>query len=190
MGGVTNNVWLRDTPARMSRNHTLFDTPSIRFILQVTQKYLRRSLMMAGSCRNMWEPIRRLKERYKSVRSVGFSNISSGLCCWADSILLSWASPGPPDRLTLQYQTTCSQDYVKSKVYETRPANADIAAFKGSPRKCYKILWQPSFATAGVYWATGWSRTEWHIETIITEMNSHRHGVHPKMLKKENFPVQ
>jgi hypothetical protein len=34
-------------------NHTLNDVPPIRFVFQVTQKYLRISLMMAGYCRNM-----------------------------------------------------------------------------------------------------------------------------------------
>ena len=37
--------------------------------------------------------------------------------------------------------------YVKSRIYETRPANTAIAelwsVFKGSPRKCDSVLWQP-----------------------------------------------
>jgi hypothetical protein len=39
--------------AHGSRNHTLYDKPLIRFVLQVTQKGLRRSLMIADRCRNM-----------------------------------------------------------------------------------------------------------------------------------------
>jgi hypothetical protein len=42
-----------DTPAHRPRNHTLYDMPPIRFVFPVTQKDLRRSLMMAGYCRNM-----------------------------------------------------------------------------------------------------------------------------------------
>jgi hypothetical protein len=44
--------------------------PPIRFVSQVTQKELRSSLMMAGYCRNMYEPIHRIKERYKSLHFV------------------------------------------------------------------------------------------------------------------------
>jgi hypothetical protein len=40
-------------PAHRPRNHTLYDTPPIQFVFQVTQKDLRSSLMMAGYCRNM-----------------------------------------------------------------------------------------------------------------------------------------
>jgi hypothetical protein len=36
--------------------------PPIRFVFQVTQKDLRSSLMMAGYCRNMYEPVYRIKE--------------------------------------------------------------------------------------------------------------------------------
>jgi hypothetical protein len=32
----------------------------------------RSSLMMADYCRNMWEPVYRIKEWYKSVHSVGY----------------------------------------------------------------------------------------------------------------------
>jgi hypothetical protein len=42
-----------DNPAHRPRNHTLYDTPPIRFVFQVTQEDLISSLMMAGYCRNM-----------------------------------------------------------------------------------------------------------------------------------------
>jgi hypothetical protein len=47
------HIMCHDTPAHRSRNHTLYDTPPIRFVFQVTQEDLRNSLMMAGYCRNM-----------------------------------------------------------------------------------------------------------------------------------------
>jgi hypothetical protein len=34
------------------RSHTLYDTPPILFVFQVTQKVLRSSLMLGGYCRN------------------------------------------------------------------------------------------------------------------------------------------
>jgi hypothetical protein len=34
-------------------NHTLYDIPPIPFVIEVTQKDLRSSLMMADYCRNM-----------------------------------------------------------------------------------------------------------------------------------------
>jgi hypothetical protein len=61
-----------DNPAHGSCNHTLCDAPPIPFVFQVTQKDLRRSLMMVGYCRNMWERIHRIKKLYKSVHIVGF----------------------------------------------------------------------------------------------------------------------
>jgi hypothetical protein len=46
----------------MPRNHTLYDIPLIRFLFQVTEKDLKSSQMMAGYCRNMMEPVYRIKE--------------------------------------------------------------------------------------------------------------------------------
>jgi hypothetical protein len=47
-------------------------------------------------------------------------------CFRADSFLVSGTSPGPPASLTLQYQAIYFLwGYVKSKVYETPPANID-----------------------------------------------------------------
>jgi hypothetical protein len=40
-------------------------------ISMCTKKNLRSSLMMAGYCRNMQEPVYRIEEWYKSVHSVG-----------------------------------------------------------------------------------------------------------------------
>jgi hypothetical protein len=59
-----------ETPAHRSRNHILYDIPSIRCVFQVTQKDLRSSLMMTGYCRNMLESVYRIKEWYKLVHSV------------------------------------------------------------------------------------------------------------------------
>jgi hypothetical protein len=42
-----------ENPTHRPRNHTLYGIPPIRFVFQVTPKDLRRSLMMAGYCRNM-----------------------------------------------------------------------------------------------------------------------------------------
>jgi hypothetical protein len=55
------------------RNHTLYDTPPIRFVFQVTQKVLRNSLMMAGYCRNMKEPFYRIKKWYNLCISLVIS---------------------------------------------------------------------------------------------------------------------
>jgi hypothetical protein len=40
-------------------------TPPIGFVFKITQKDLRSSLMMAGYCRNMKEPVYRIKDWYK-----------------------------------------------------------------------------------------------------------------------------
>jgi hypothetical protein len=42
-----------DNPAHRPRNHTLCDTPSIKFVFQVTQADPGSSLMMTDYCRNM-----------------------------------------------------------------------------------------------------------------------------------------
>jgi hypothetical protein len=44
----------------------------IRFVFQVPQKDLRSSLIMAGYCRNVQEPVHIIKEWYKSVHIVGY----------------------------------------------------------------------------------------------------------------------
>jgi hypothetical protein len=77
MGGISYNVCSvrnHDNPAHRPRNHTLYDIPPIQFVFQVTQKDLRSSLLMAGHCRNLQEPVCRIKEWYKSVYSVGYFN--------------------------------------------------------------------------------------------------------------------
>jgi hypothetical protein len=76
-GGISYNVslcglwarlsWFRqnhDNPAHRPHNSTLYDIPPIWFVLQVTQKDRRSSLMMAGYCRNMLEQVYRIKEWY------------------------------------------------------------------------------------------------------------------------------
>jgi hypothetical protein len=42
----------------------------IRFVFQVTQEDLISPLMMAGYCRNMYEPIHIIEELYNSVHIV------------------------------------------------------------------------------------------------------------------------
>jgi hypothetical protein len=44
----------------------------IALYFQVTQKVLRSSLMTADCCRNMWEPVYRIKQWCKSVHCVGY----------------------------------------------------------------------------------------------------------------------
>jgi len=36
----------------------------------------------------------------------------------------------------------------------------------------------PSFMSAGVYWMTWWSPTRCHIQTVMINMKSHRHGMY------------
>jgi hypothetical protein len=64
--GTTKN------PTHRPRNHTLYDIPHIRFVFQVTQTDLRSSQLMADYCRNMYEPVYRIKEWYKAVHNVGY----------------------------------------------------------------------------------------------------------------------
>jgi hypothetical protein len=61
MGGIPYNVWLRD---HRPSNHTLSDIPFSRCVFKVTQKDLRSFLIVAGYCRNMQEPVYRIKEWY------------------------------------------------------------------------------------------------------------------------------
>jgi hypothetical protein len=61
-----------DTTVHRPRNHTFYDIPPNIFVFQVTQKGLGSSLMMAGYCRNMLEPVYRIEEWYKSVHRVGY----------------------------------------------------------------------------------------------------------------------
>jgi hypothetical protein len=89
-----------DNPAHRSRNHTLYDIPPIRFVFQVTKKDLRSSLMMAGYCRNMWEPVYRVKEWYKSVHIVGHFYHSYGTSNFALLVTFSRLRDGCTCRLT------------------------------------------------------------------------------------------
>jgi hypothetical protein len=52
------------TPTHRPHNHTLYDIPPIWSVFQVTQAEPRSSLMMADCCRNMLEPVYRIKEWY------------------------------------------------------------------------------------------------------------------------------
>jgi hypothetical protein len=60
------------TAAHRPRKHTLYDITPIQSVFQVTQTDPRSYLMMADYCRNMQEPVYRIKEWYKSVHSVGY----------------------------------------------------------------------------------------------------------------------
>jgi hypothetical protein len=69
MGGISYVVtW----PVCWHAGHvtTRYDITPIRFVFQVTQEDLRSSLILAGYCRNIQEPIHRIKEWYKSVHFV------------------------------------------------------------------------------------------------------------------------
>jgi hypothetical protein len=46
---------------------------------------------------------------------------------------------------------------------------------QGNVTMCYDSL---SIANAGVYWTTWYSPIKRHIQTIMTEMSSHGHGMH------------
>jgi hypothetical protein len=76
---IYHSFWNHDTLAHRPRNYTLCDIPPIRFVFQVTQKALRSSLMVAGYCRNMWEPIRRIKEWYNQCILLVVSTTLSGV---------------------------------------------------------------------------------------------------------------
>ena len=70
--------------------------------------------------------------------------------------------------------TSCQYCWLKtanSGVYSRDP--------QGKATTYYDSL---SIATAGVYWTTWWSPTKWHIQTIMTEMNFHGHGIYPIVL--------
>jgi hypothetical protein len=123
------------------------------------------------------------------VRIVGFSNTSSGLCFLADSILVSWTSPGPPDRLTLQYQATCSQATLKQGIRNTScqywycwiqriPKEMLKDVMTAFLRDCRSLLSDSSVTYRLSY------------RKIMTEINSHGHGVHLKMLKKFSIIVK
>jgi hypothetical protein len=105
-----------------------------------------------------------------------FPRKSSGPCFLADSFLVSRTSPGPPARLTMLHlkqgipNTSCQCCWLKtanSRVYLRDP--------QGNATVCYDSLF---IATAGVYWTTWLSPTKFHIQTIMTEINSHEHGMH------------
>src|SRR5215510_151907 len=69
---VKHNTQNHHNPSHRPHNHTLYDIPRIRFVSQVTQTDPRSSLMMADYCRNMLEPVYRIKEWYKSLHSAGY----------------------------------------------------------------------------------------------------------------------
>jgi hypothetical protein len=72
---------------------------------------------------------------------------SSGQCVQADSFLISWTSPGSPTHspdLAVPDYFLCG--YVKSKVYETRPANTDdlkeqiLECIQGIPKEMLQCV--------------------------------------------------
>jgi len=74
---------------------------------------------------------------------------SSGQCFRADSFLVLGKSSGPPAHLTMQYQPTSSRAMLKARhIKHVLPIlltqNSEFSSVcKGSPRKCYSMLWQP-----------------------------------------------
>jgi hypothetical protein len=115
---------------------------------------------------------------------------SSGQCFQADSFLISGTSPGSPTHSPdIAVPDYFLWGYVKSKVYETCPANIDdlkyqTSVFKGSPRQCYNMLRQPFHRNCKSVLTTWWSKTKCHIQTVMTQMNSHGHGMHLIVLIK------
>jgi hypothetical protein len=112
---------------------------------------------------------------------------SSEQCFSADSFLILGTSPGLPAGLTLQYQTTTSGAVLETKsisVWNTScqylwPKTPNSGVYSGDSQgiatTCYSSLF---IATAGLYWTMWWSPTKCHIQTVMTEMNSHGHGMH------------
>ena len=74
---------------------------------------------------------------------------SLGSCFREVISLVSGTSPGPPARLTLQYQATSTgatskARYKKHVLPILLTQNREfLSVFKGSPRKCYNVLLQP-----------------------------------------------
>ena len=89
---------------------------------------------------------------------------SSGQCFQADSFLISGTSPSSPTHSPdLVVPDYFLWGYIKSTVYETWPANIDDlkqhfwSVFKGSPRQCYNMLWQPFHCNYRSVLMTWWS---------------------------------
>jgi hypothetical protein len=74
MGGMSYNLWLWGLCAYRPCNHTLYDIPPILFVFEATQEDLISSLMMVGYCRNMYEPVYRIKKWYSQCILLVFSN--------------------------------------------------------------------------------------------------------------------
>jgi hypothetical protein len=79
-----------DTPAHRPRNYTLNDMPPIRFVFLVTQKDLRNSLIMAGYCRNKYDPVYRIKVWYRSVHSVVIYSTKTVICLQKCPFQATW----------------------------------------------------------------------------------------------------
>jgi hypothetical protein len=58
---VWHNRSIHDRLSHRSYDYTLDDLPPSHFNIQVTQKVLKRSLMMAYNFRNMWQPLYGIK---------------------------------------------------------------------------------------------------------------------------------
>jgi hypothetical protein len=115
---------------------------------------------------------------------------SSGQRFRAVSFLVSRTSRGPPARLTVLYQTTYPGAALKVRymkhvlpLFWLKKAHSGVYTRnpQGNATTCQDSL---SIATAGVYWTTWWSPTKCHIQIIMTEMNSHGHGMQPIVLIK------
>ena len=116
---------------------------------------------------------------------------SSGHYFRADSFLISGTSPASPlpprspDHAVPGYFLL---GYVTSKVYETRPANiADLKqlileCFQGIPKECYSVLWQPFLHECRSVLNDMVVTYEVSYSTVMTEINSRGHGMHPVLL--------
>jgi hypothetical protein len=114
----TNNMhWLRrsntrnhDNQAHRSRNHTLCDIPPIKSVFQVTQEDLISSLIMAGYCRNMEEPVRRMKDWYNQwILLVSFNPLFVTVHFTQD---FSWKRP----KICIIYGVCC-RDHVEIRCW-------------------------------------------------------------------------
>lgn len=80
--------------------------------------------------------------------------------------------------------------YVKSKVYETRPANIDNP--KQRIRDCIQGIFKEMLqrvviafpSTVGVHWTTWWSPTKCNIQKVMIQINSHGHAMYLLVLIK------
>ena len=104
---------------------------------------------------------------------------SSGQCFQAASFLVPGTSPVPPVSLTSQ-GATLKAGYAEHVLPILLTQNSEfLSVFKGPPRKCYNMLTAFPLRLHECI--------EWHgrrIQTVVAEVNSYGHGMHPIVLIK------